>query len=303
MRLCQIYLNDPEHPFDRALRAEAERTASELTRGGFPIRVEGNHARGAESTQMQQIEADRGAAVPGDLLVIVPINQDGAFGIAGDILATRADTVCVFLHQSVPRLLQGPRGRYPRRLFSVAADQAEIGRIQARQLAAILPGQAGNLLYVQGRENSYGTRHRTTGLREELARTPGIRLRGYRVHGDWSPESVRPAVDGWVRLGYSLDSIQAAAAQNDEMALALTGILREGAHAVPVTGVDGLENGKRAVDQGTLAATVVQPLGIGHALRVYKDLRDGKPETALMPPDGNILEPPQSYPALDKLRR
>jgi ABC-type sugar transport system substrate-binding protein len=303
MKRCHVYLNDPLHPFDRALEAEGERVALELGRDGFSIRLEVHHAKGSEASQLRQMEADARSAGPGDLFVVIPINQDGAYRIVGEILTQCADAVCVFLQQSLPRLLQGQRAKNPRRLFSVAADQLEIGRIQARQLAALVPGRKGSILYVQGRENSYGTRHRTKGLLEELARTPEVRLQGFRVHGDWTPESVRPAVEAWRRLGSRLEQIQAAAAQNDEMAIALAEIVRENRLTIPVTGVDGLSNGKKAVEQGRLAATVVQPLGISHALRVYRDLCEGKPEASLIPADGNILEAPKSYPELIRLRR
>jgi ABC-type sugar transport system substrate-binding protein len=302
MKTCGLYISTPEQPFDRALASEAGQVASELTRTGFPIRVEVRHARGDETMQMKQLQADLGARTPPDLVVIIPINQDGVYRIVGDILTSHAAVACVLLQQSLPPLLQSRRRSDPRRLFSVAADQTEIGRIQVRQLAALLPGQTGNLLYVQGRENSFGTRHRTNGLIEELRRTPGLRVQGHRVYGDWSPASVRPAVDDWMRLGGKLERIQAAAAQNDEMAIALAAIVREHRLTLPITGVDGLESGRRAVDERTLAATVVQPLGGGHALRVFRDLSTGRPAAEVLPPDGNILEAPASYPPLEKLK-
>jgi ribose transport system substrate-binding protein len=104
-----------------------------------------------------------------------------------------------------------------------------------------------------------------------------------------------------MQLGGRLDWIQAAGAQNDDMALALSALLREKGHSVPVIGVDGLEAGKRAVDEGVLAATVVQPLGVGQALRTYRDLLGGKPDKDLIPEDGNIVLKPESYPPLAAL--
>jgi ABC-type sugar transport system substrate-binding protein len=165
----------------------------------------------------------------------------------------------------------------------------------------VLPG-GGNVLYVQGRENSFATRYRTKGLLEELPLTQGVKLKGYRVHGDWTPASVRTAVDHWSGLGGNLAWIDAAGAQSDEMALALSDLLRERGRTIPVIGVDGMDAGKRGADEGRLAATVVQPLGVGHALRLFKDLMSGVPEGGLIPADGNVLLPPSSYPSLDALR-
>jgi ABC-type sugar transport system substrate-binding protein len=301
VKLCHLYINTPDHAFDQGLKDEAERVAAELTRQGFPIEVQLRYARGVESAQLQQIEADFRSARRPDLSVIIPVNQDAIYKIVSEILTSRDDATCVFLQQPLGTMLQQQLETHRRRLFSVSADQTEIGRIQARQFAAVLPA-GGNVLYVQGRENSFATRYRTKGLLEELPRTPSVKLKGYRVHGDWTPASVRTAVDHWSSLGGKLEWIEAAGAQSDDMALALSDLLRERGRAIPVVGVDGMDAGKRGVDSGRLAATVVQPLGVGHALRVFKELSSGLPEVGLIPADGNVLLPPESYPSLEALR-
>jgi ABC-type sugar transport system substrate-binding protein len=302
-KLCHLHINEPDQIFDKGLKAEAERVAEELTRGGFPIRVELRYGRGDEKNQLQQIEADRRAPAPPDLFIVIPVNKDAVHEILSGIVRTRDDVTCVLLHQPLTRMQNAEREAYGRRLFSVAADQREIGRIQARQLAAVLPAGGGDVLYVQGRQNSFATAQRMLGLLEELPRTGGVKLNGYRVYGDWSPQSVRTAVENWTRLGGKLEWLGAAGAQSDDMALALAAHLGEQGRPMPVIGVDGLETGKRAVNAGTLAATVVQPLGVGHALRVYRDLVTGAPGGEPVAEDGNIVLPPESYPSLDELRR
>jgi ABC-type sugar transport system substrate-binding protein len=200
-------------------------------------------------------------------------------------------------------MLATERAEYKTRLFSVGADQVEIGRFQARQFAALLPEQKGDILYVQGREHSFGTRHRMRGLIEELKQTPSVKLNGYRVFGDWSPASVKPAVDGWTAAGGQLKWIGAAGAQSDDMALALSDLLREQGFKIPVIGVDGLERGRRAVDKGGLAATVIQPLGVGHAMSVFRDLITGALKPEALPDTGNIILPPESYPPMEMLAK
>ncbi len=301
MKLCHLFINTPDLAFDQGLKEEAERVAAELTRLGFPIEVVMRYARADENAQLQQIEADYRAARRPDLSVIIPVNQAAVYRIVSGILTARDDTSCAFLQQPLGAMMQAQLETYRQRLFSVSADQTEIGRIQTRQFAAVLPA-GGNVLYVQGRENSFATRYRTKGLLEELPRSPSVKLKGYRVHGDWTPASVRTAVDHWTSLGGNLAWIDAAGAQSDDMALALSDLLRERGREIPVIGVDGMEAGKRGVEERRLAATVVQPLGVGHALRVFKDLSSGLPETGLIPADGNILLPPESHPALEILR-
>jgi ribose transport system substrate-binding protein len=294
-------VNSPEHFFDQGLKAEAERVAGELTRGGFPIRVEMRYGRGDEAAQLQQIEADRRSDDRPGLFVVIPINKDAVYRILTGIVDAHEDATCVFLHQPLARIQSAQRKAYGARLFSVAADQVEIGRIQARQFAALLPNGAGDVLYVQGRANSYATAERMKGLLSELPKTGGVKLTGYRVYGDWSSDSVAPAVDAWKKLGGRIDWIQAAGAQNDDMAIALAALLRREGRTIPVIGVDGLETGKRAVAEGVLAATLVQPLGVGEILRVYRAVANGGLEASLIPDDGNILLKPESYPPLATL--
>lgn len=302
-KLCCLHINEPDHIFDRGLKEEAEKVAEELTQSGFPIRVEVRYGRGDESRQLRQIEEDRRNNLHLDLFVVIPTNKDAVYTIFSEVVRARDEVTCVLLHQPLTRMQLDDVARGSGRLFSVTADQKEIGRQQARQFAAVLPDGHGDVLYVQGRQNSFATKERMMGVLEELPRTGGVKLNGYRVYGDWSPESVRPAIDNWVELGGRLEWIQAAGAQNDDMALALAALLRDRGRSVPVIGVDGLSTGRQAVAQETLAATVVQPLGVGHALRVFRDLGTGTSPQKLIPEDGNIVLSPESYPSLDDLQR
>jgi hypothetical protein len=130
VRLCHLYINAPEHLFERGLKAEAELVAGELTRTGFPMRVQVRYARGDDKTQWQQIGDDRQAATHPDLFVVIPVNQDAICAILSETVSARDDVTCVFLHQPLTGMMRGERERYRGRLFSVAADQVEIGRMQ-----------------------------------------------------------------------------------------------------------------------------------------------------------------------------
>jgi len=141
------------------------------------------------------------------------------------------------------------------------------------------------------------------GLIEELRKTPSIKINGYRVFGAWSAASVEPAVDRWIGAGGQLKWINVAGAQSDDMALALADLLRRKGLEIPVIGVDGLDRGRRAVDNGQLAATVIQPLGVGHAMRVFRDLITGTLRPEDLPDSGNIVLAPESYPPIEALRR
>lgn len=303
MKACHIYVNDPDHDFDRALAAEARAFAEASAREGFPFAVEVRHARGSETVQRQQIQADRQSDRHPDLVVVIPINQDTIYDLLYETVNTRPGVSCVLLHQTLTRLLHTERAEYKTRLFSVGTDQVEIGRLQARQLAAVLAGGKGDILYVQGRENSFGTKSRMKGLLAELPRTPGVKLNGFRVYGNWTAASVRDAVETWTRMGGQLGWLDAAGAQNDPMALGLVELLRGTGISIPVVGVDGLEAGRRAVDRGELAGTVIQPIGVGHAMATYRDLLTGALRPEDLPDSGNIVLPPESYPSLAAISR
>jgi len=303
MKSCHVYVNDPDHDFDKGLASEAARVAEHSTRNGFPMQVVMRYARGDAKAQWQQLQDDRQATPHPDLVIVIPVDQDAIYDILYEIVTTRQGVTCVFLQQALAKMLSTERAEYKTRLFSVGADQVEIGRFQARQFAALLPEQKGDILYVQGSEHSFGTRHRMRGLIEELKQTPLVKLNGYRVFGDWSSASVKPAVDGWIAAGGRLKWIDVAGAQNDDMALALSELLRGQGYKIPVIGVDGLERGRRAVDKGDLAATVIQPLGVGHAMSVFRDLITGALKPEALPDTGDIILPPESHPPIETLKK
>src|SRR6266581_2803111 len=81
-------------------------------------------------------------------------------------------------------------------IFSISADQVEVGRIQGRQIAALLP-RGGSVLLIQGPSVSSVSRERLTGLQESLA--PSVHLTSLR--GRWTEESAYQSVCSWMRTG------------------------------------------------------------------------------------------------------
>src|SRR5256886_3054349 len=79
-------------------------------------------------------------------------------------------------------------------VFSVSADQVEVGRIQGRQVAALLP-RGGSILLIQGPSVSSVSRERYTGLQELLA--PNVHVTTLR--GRWTEESAHQSVCSWLR--------------------------------------------------------------------------------------------------------
>jgi ribose transport system substrate-binding protein len=181
---------------------------------------------------------------------------------------------------------------------NVTVDQAEIGRIQARQLRRLLPG-GGPVLYLEGPADTWATVGRRGGTQEALKGT-GIELKA--LNGDWTEESGEKVVSAWLRLRTSdAFSPHAVAAQNDAMAVGARRAL--GAHRrewtdVPLIGCDGLpEGGQKLVGRGVLAATVVTPTTSGPAIDLVARTLAG--ETCPL----EVQLAPRSYPTEADLAR
>ena len=186
-------------------------------------------------------------------------------------------------------------------IFTVSSDHIEIGRIQGRQLAALLP-KGGSVLYIQGPSENSAARERTLGMQE----TKPANIQVTMLKAQWTEESSLRAVRSWLKLTTSQKStMDVVAAQDDSMAMGArkafqelpAGAERERWLKLPFTGCDGLPNtGQAWVRSGLLAATVFVPPNTGQAIEmVVKALQQKKQ------PAERVLVPPRSIPALDAL--
>jgi ABC-type sugar transport system substrate-binding protein len=198
----------------------------------------------------------------------------------------------------IPELRQASKAP----VFTVSSDHAEIGRIQGRQCAALLP-TGGSVLYIQGPSENSAAKERTLGMQE--AKPANIHL--VMLKGQWTEESAQRAVRSWLKLTTSQKAnIDLIAAQDDSMAMGarkafqeLTSeIERERWVGLPFLGCDGLPStGQAWVRNGQLAATIFIPPNSGQAMEMLVDaLQNGKrpPERALT----NAV----SVPPLDSLK-
>jgi len=187
-------------------------------------------------------------------------------------------------------------------IFSVASDHLEIGRIQANQLAALLPN-GGSVLYIQGPAESDAGKLRTQGLNQNKA--VGIQLK--MMKANWTEASAYNAVTAWLRLSTSQQAhIDVIAAQNDAMAAGAKKAFQQFSHEgdgrnrwieAPFIGVDGVpRTGQAWVRNGTLTATVIAPPLAGIALEMLTHAL----QAGTTPPEFTLVAP-ESFPALDAL--
>jgi len=177
-------------------------------------------------------------------------------------------------------------------IAAVTTDHVEIGRIHARQLAKLCP-EGAPVLYVQGPPDAPSAQQRLEGFEEALRGRP---REIKKVNADWTSASAEKAIAAWLRLRTTdLFAPRAVVCQNDNMAhgarKALEALRPEWAQ-LPFLGCDGLpQGGRREVDEGRLAGTVVIPSCAGPAV----DLAVAWSRTARVPPARTILAP-SAYP-------
>jgi ABC-type sugar transport system substrate-binding protein len=186
-------------------------------------------------------------------------------------------------------------------LFEVTNDHSEIGRIQGRQMAALLP-DGGVALYIEGPSTGGAARLRTEGMMSAKPANVEIKI----LKGDWTQASAQRSVTSWLSLGTSRKlGIAAVICQNDAMALgvrealdkALNGTERQQWLSLPITGCDGLPGGgEDLVKLGILAATIAVPPNSGVAMALAAKALKGEtiPE--------RTVAPVSSFPKIEKLR-
>lgn len=186
--------------------------------------------------------------------------------------------------------------------FVVTADHDEIGRIQGRQLAALVPG-GGIVLEIQGPSQSKAAALRHAGL---LATKPGnIQLRSVKAH--WTEASAQKIVCSWLALSTSRGTdIVAVCAQDDSMAIGARKAFEQSTHAlrdswlrIPFLGCDGMpKTGQEWVRRGLLTATVLSPPTAPVAIDlIARFLHQGT-----MPPPRTLTET-RSIPDVETLGR
>lgn len=188
-------------------------------------------------------------------------------------------------------------------IFALSSDHVEIGRIQGRQMAAMLRG-GGSVLYIQGPSENSAAKERTAGMQETKPANVQITL----LKAQWTQESAQKSVRSWLKLTTSQRAaVDLVSAQDDSMAMGARDAFKELTNEdererwlkLPFTGCDGLpKTGQAWVRSGMLAATVFVPPNAGQAIEMLVEALQNKKR----PPE-RVLTAPVSIPALDALSR
>src|SRR5882757_5112876 len=185
-------------------------------------------------------------------------------------------------------------------VFSISSDHEEVGKIQGKQFAALLP-QGGSILYIEGPANSSAAQDRSSGM--NLTKPANILVKTMRAN--WTEESAHRAVSSWLRLRTSQEMhIDLVGAQDDSMAAGARKAFAEIAEGererwlqIPFTGCDGLpKTGQSWVRSGLLTATVYIRPNTDLALEMLTEAIRSGPQ-----PSERQLIAPDSIPSIEEL--
>jgi ABC-type sugar transport system substrate-binding protein len=260
-RKVALFLTNAENDYQQELKREAEAAA---IKAGFELETffAGAHPGKISIEQPQQIYkvVNRSPAERPAGLIIFPLMDVPP--TVRDVVAARLGLVVL---RGRPPLIEELRQANPGLpIFAVSTDQVEAGRVQGRQLRALL-ASGGLVLGVFGNPLASSTIDRAAGLREAIE---GSQIRLTTVNGDWGMSSGEEVFSKWVRQPWNKEKVAAIACHNDAMAMGVRKAVRKAAseaafsylRSVPILGIDGSpEIGIKAVDSGDLAATIVMP--------------------------------------------
>jgi ribose transport system substrate-binding protein len=123
------------------------------------------------------------------------------------------------------------------------------------QMMADKLGGKGNIVVLQGPLGQSGELDRTKGIKQVLAKYPGIKILAMDT-ANWKRDEAVNKMKNWIS-GFG-DQINAVVSENDDMGLGALQALKESGKTVPVVGIDGIEDGLNAVKSGEFIGTSLQ---------------------------------------------
>lgn len=292
-----VSLITKDNDFQAEQAASAEAAARELGIDLDIVYADGDTI--AQSTQiLKAIQTDH--TVRPDGIIVEPVGGTGLPQVAK--AAIEAGVAWGLVNRDAEYVVELRRAsKVP--AFIVTSDHTEIGRIQARQLTALLP-DGGAILYILGPTESSTVKDRKAGFEAVCPKNLRVTL----LRGKWTEESGVRSVVTWLKLGGSTKlGIVAVAAQNDAMAIgarkAFEGLSNPEERArwlsLPFIGADGLpKTGQAWVRSGSLFATVVTPPMAGTAVKLMANALRVSANVAQ-----RTVTQLESYPPIGKLTK
>jgi len=266
MKKLSIVISLPgENNYLREQEAAAKTTAQRL---GLDLRI--INAKSDPVTQSQQLlEIVQSTSTRPDAIVVEPVNNQGLPRVAE---AAAAAGIGWVISNALVDYLEALRKKAKAPVFGVSQDHPEVGRMQGRQIRAILP-RGGAILYLRGPATNFLAAQRSDALESEL----GINIQFKSLKIQWTEESAYNSVTSWLRLStVHAGDTHLIAAQNTDFILAAKRAFEDNTSGdertkwlgLPYCGVAVPSQVKQLVDSGTLTAAIVTPVTLDKALEI-----------------------------------
>jgi ABC-type sugar transport system substrate-binding protein len=291
MRVVVALPNDNAYQHEQALVAKA--TGDQL---GIELQI--LKANDDSITQSQQLlEIIQSRAEQPAALIVEPVTATGLRRVAE--AAVGAGIAWVISNSDVDYVKE-LRKTTKLPVFIVTQGQFEIGRLQGKQFAALLP-QGGNILYIEGPSVSSVATQRREGM--ESARPAKAQLT--TVRSKWSEDNAYFSVGAWLRLATSrAEKYNLVVGQTHELALGARKAFQNMDNAeqkqkwmdLPFLGIGIASQVKPLVHGHILDAAVVTSVTTDVALKLVVRAIEAQSQ----PPERTVVEV-SSYPELEKI--
>jgi ribose transport system substrate-binding protein len=192
------------------------------------------------STQANQMDQLIGAKA--DAVVVVPVQADS---LQPQVAAAKT--------AGVPIIPVNAALNNPDISGNVQPDDVKAGEEEMTMMVDKLGGK-GNIVVLQGPLGQSGQIDRQKGIDKVLAENPGIKVLAQDT-ANWKRDEAVNKMKNWIS---AYDDIDGVVSQNDDMGLGALQALKESGKSVPIVGIDGIEDGLKAVESGDFIGTMLQ---------------------------------------------
>src|SRR5471030_517048 len=199
------------------------------------VKLQFEDARSDVVKQLSQVENFISQKV--DAIVVNPVDTASTKNIIS--AATKAGIPLVFVNR------RPDQKDLPKDVVAVTSDDVEAGRLQMQYIAEKLGGK-GKIVILLGDLANNSTTNRTKGVKEVLAKYPGITIEQEQT-GVWLRDKGMTLVNDWLTQGREFNAVLA---NNDEMAIGASMALKSAGTkpgTVLIAGVDGTPDGLNAI--------------------------------------------------------
>jgi len=193
------------------------------------------------STQANQVDQFVNAGV--DAIIVVPVQADS---LAPQVASAKA--------KKIPFLAVNAGLNSPDLAGTVLPDDVKAGEQEMQMMVDKLGGK-GNIVVLQGPLGQSGELDRTKGIQNILAKHPDMKILA-KDTANWKRDEAVNKMKNWISsFGGKIDGV---VAENDDMGLGALQATREAKVKLPIVGVDGIEDGLKAVKSGDFIGTNLQ---------------------------------------------